>query len=914
MRSTALTAAFAGYDAFISYAREDAAAYARALQSGLGGAGLVTFVDYQAIPPGEALRRTIGRGVRRSRLLIVVATPAAMRSPWVALEVAEGLRRGRKVVVINVGGAYVAGTWQLDPDLVWVDETSAALTAGQPSTGIVEEILKRVAHTRRQTVVVRTLVASTVVLIGLLALAGWNWRRAVIERETALAQKLVALSNTESLAGPQVQERVALLLLESLRRRETPEAIGGLAAVARLLRPTVTEIKAGSRVAQMFLSPDGSLLAAIGTNSNTEGYLGVWESATLQRRWVRTIPAKATYGKGRTLTWSSDHRYIFWPGVDSPIDAIDAATGTTYRTLAPASWSPQVAASPDGRWIATAASRDGEMTVWNAADLSPITTVNVTRNVLALEFSPDSTLLAFGGGLEEKTVGRGYEDFALLAVMATGAWETPPRIVRVPHPVDTIAFGLGGRALILLPGLGDGAHLYDTSSLTRVRTFGEKLYIPGAQFSPTSRFLLTVSSDRAARLWHPNGYQYAYFPHPSDLRQAVMSADERWIATASADGAARVWAVSADNPVLGEAEKRRETLRLGHGGSVSSVAFDRSGSRLFTASHDGHLRSWALESDLLFRSLPTESVLKLAIAPDGQSFVTAGSAYEPRLWAVAADAPPRQLTRQENDLSDVSYSDDGRWLATSDSATTTLVSSTDTYTVLKRFPGRYSAVGRDEVVTSGNGRTLQRFALPSGERLEESPVPAAVWALAMSSDRLLAAVLDNGTIVLRDLTTRPSSERVRLTHDRVRNVAFSPAGDRLASTGADGTVRIWNTSGQLVLTLTAGDPLTAVAFDRTGTHVAAGGPTGAIVIWNLATREAVSRFTHSGRIVTLAFTPTGPDVLFAGGDGGITSTPWHAVDLRRAACARLSRRVLTAEEWQRFVQAGSPVSPCEAAR
>jgi hypothetical protein len=76
----------------------------------------------------------------------------------------------------------------------------------------------------------------------------------------------------------------------------------------------------------------------------------------------------------------------------------------------------------------------------------------------------------------------------------------------------------------------------------------------------------------------------------------------------------------------------------------------------------------------------------------------------------------------------------------------------------------------------------------------------------------------------------------------------------------------------------------------------------------------VSRFAHPGRIATLGFAPTGPDVLFVGGDSGISSTPWRADDLRRAICPRLSRTVLTAEEWQRFVQVGTPVSACAVTR
>lgn len=914
MRSAPLTAAFAGYDAFISYAREDAAAYARALQAGLAAAGLVTFVDYQAIPPGEALRRTISRGLRRSRLLVVVATPAAMRSPWVALEVAEARRHGRKVVVVNVGGAYVAGAWQLDPDLVWVDETHDAQAAGQPSSGIVEEILKRLAHTRRQTVVLRTLAAAIAVLVALLALVAWNWRQAVVERETALAQKLVALSNAESLIGPATQERVALLLLESLRRRETPEAIAGLVAAARMLRPAVATTDAGGRVLHMFPSADGSLLAVIGRNGDAEGYVGVWESSTLQRRWQRTFPDKAFAVRNGILAWSPDNRFLYWAGERSSIDVVDAATGSTPRVLTTAASSPRVAASPDGRWIAAAPAEDGAITVWSADDFTPVATVNVTRNVLSLEFSPDSKTLLFGGGLEVRASGRGYEDFALVGLMTTTDWAAAARTARVPHPVDRIVFGAGGRALILLPGLGDGAHLYDAASLAPIRTFGNKLYVTMAQFSRTGRYLLTVSSDRTARLWYPNGYQHALFPHATRVGDAVLSADDRWIATASADGAARVWATTPDSPILGEAEKRREDIRLAHAGNVSSVLFDRTGTHLITAGGDGYLRRWALESDLRFRSLAAESVVKMAVHPDGSAFVTANSTYAPGLFAIGAEAPARRLTRHENDLTDASYSADGRWLATSDSASGTLVSSTDAYKVVTRVAGRYSAAGQDEVVTSGNGRTIMRFALPSGERIEEIPVEGAISSLTISRDQLLAAVLRDGTIVLRDLSSRPSVDRGRLTHERVRNVAFSPAGDRIASTGPDGAVRIWTAAGQLVQTISAGEPLGAVAFDRSGTHVAAGGPTGAIMIWDIASGEAVSRFTHSGEIVTLAFAPAGPDVLFAGGSGGVTSTPWRVDDLRRATCARLSRHLLTQEEWLRFVQPGTPIGACDAAR
>jgi WD40 repeat protein len=366
--------------------------------------------------------------------------------------------------------------------------------------------------------------------------------------------------------------------------------------------------------------------------------------------------------------------------------------------------------------------------------------------------------------------------------------------------------------------------------------------------------------------------------------------------------------------VTGEAEKRRETVRLGHSGVVTHVAFDRDGRHLLTASADGYLRRWSVAPDPLFETLPTEWLNKVAIAPNGLSVATAGGNYSPGVWALGGDSAPRRLAPHQDDLSDASYSADGRWLATSDNRMTTIVFSTDAYTPVGRFTGRYSAVGRDDLVTSGNGRTLQRFRLPSGEPLEEVETLAEIQALAISSANQVAAVLDNGTVLLRNLAARTSSERARLAHERVRNVAYSPAGDRLATTGPDGTVRIWDAMGQLLKTFSAPDPLTAVAFDRSGTHVAAGGPTGEIAIWDVVSGEVVSRFAHPGKIAALGFAPAGPDVLFVGGDSGISSTPWRADDLRRAICPRLSRTVLTAEEWQRFVQVGTPVSACAVTR
>jgi WD40 repeat protein len=91
-------------------------------------------------------------------------------------------------------------------------------------------------------------------------------------------------------------------------------------------------------------------------------------------------------------------------------------------------------------------------------------------------------------------------------------------------------------------------------------------------------------------------------------------------------------------------------------------------------------------------------------------------------------------------------------------------------------------------------------------------------------------------------------------------VAVSSDGARVASGGADGTVRVWDRrSGQVTLTLRApGDAITAVAFSPDGRRLAAGSAAGAVRVWDAAQGvQVVTWQAHSEGVTGLAWGPDG---------------------------------------------------------
>jgi len=75
-----------GHDIFISYSRLDGREAAENLESCLKKAGFLVFLDQSGLQGADHLTASLQRSVRRCRLFVVLLTPGALTSHWVAKE------------------------------------------------------------------------------------------------------------------------------------------------------------------------------------------------------------------------------------------------------------------------------------------------------------------------------------------------------------------------------------------------------------------------------------------------------------------------------------------------------------------------------------------------------------------------------------------------------------------------------------------------------------------------------------------------------------------------------------------------------------------------------------------------------------------------------------------------------------
>lgn len=462
------------------------------------------------------------------------------------------------------------------------------------------------------------------------------------------------------------------------------------------------------------------------------------------------------------------------------------------------------------------------------------------------------TLLVMGACVPQASIGSGGSQ-----PPAAASAEPPARRSLDAVPVDAASEAATGPAGASQTGADRAAGAAGSGRSAHLRLIpqlGHKKYVKSVAYSPSGD--LVLSGDEALLLWDVRTgllvrrLEGRLF---NTITGIAWLPDGRRALTASRNGVMRLWDLESGSQVRAFGDSRV---------AVEALAVSRDGRTAASGGSNGDISIWNIEDGSLRATLRghAERITTVAFSPDSKRLASAAEDDTMRAWDIAAGSalwtikPERKLwilfgdgTRKWTGknaklrVASLAYSPDGRWLATGDDGGAK-VWSAQTGELTRELDSVDGAVS--PIVWSADGATL------AGGRLKS----IALWA--PGSGKLLGTL--EGHL------------------GGINALAFSSDSARIVSGAADAAVRLWDVPTRTPHLTFAGHAgqIQTVALSRDGRLALSGGGAleasasdTALHLWDVRSGAHLRTLVGNKEIVHAAvFAADGKTAVSAAGD------------------------------------------------
>jgi len=442
--------------------------------------------------------------------------------------------------------------------------------------------------------------------------------------------------------------------------------------------------------------------------------------------------------------------------------------------------------------------------------------------------------------------------------------------------------------------------LYDFASGNLVALLkGHTNVVLSLAFSPDSRFLVSGSGDKNARIWDMESKasalersNYLLSGHTAPIYAVAFTPDSQRVVTGSLDHTLRLWQVSDG--------KQLATL-TGHTDKVYSVAISPQDGIIASGSFDHTIRLWNGQTGSSINTLADQGTMvsSLSFSPDGRFLVSgAGSApFHCHVWSVPDGQEIVTYREHDNVVDATAVSPDGRWVATGGGSNHEIHLwslrdgqlkqrlrgvGANTWAVGFSADGRELAWGNTPIQQNNQAGKLEyHLTLPKAKALDSNVlVPRQMtegeerfiraldthgdWALSTSSGYMG----QNATLYIdHHNSTVASIERSSTDGYGHRSYTFTPSGQRIISGGMGGVITAYNRDGEKLGDYIGhtGD-VWALAVSPDGRLLVSGSWDQTVRLWDIESRENLLTLFHGQNGEWVAWTPTGHYIASPNGE------------------------------------------------
>ena len=482
-------------------------------------------------------------------------------------------------------------------------------------------------------------------------------------------------------------------------------------------------------------------------------------------------------------------------------------------------------------------------------------------------FSPDGQVLLTSS----------YDNSVVLWSVKTGKRRLS---LKQEYKINNAILSPDGQTLLVASYRDTDITLWSVKSGKLLHTLKHKGSDNHASFSPDGQTILTASNDTTAAIWSvKTGKRLHTYEHEGSVKRGIFNPDGQTFVTTFYD-----YTYSPDDrhpakptrtSVLWSVKTGKRLKVYQHGRYNSSTAFSPDGKTLVTNHSDGTVALWSIKTGKRLQIIQNAqgSSYKTTFSPDGQTLVIKWKGkkwgkYPITLWSLKTGKPLQGFQEMIYPVIDhVAFSNDGITLATILEDNLVALRSLKTGKLLQSFKHSgiynltFSPDGKMFITTSHDGAAVL-WSVDAGKRLQVFQHDDSVTYSAFSPDGHAAITIsDDNTVSLWKINAE-----IRHGKD-VINANFSPDGQTMVTASIDNTAAIWSVkTGQRLQTFQHQGYVSNAVYSHDGQSLLTSSWDNTAALWSIKTGKRFLTFQHQDHVWHAAFSPDGQAVVTASDD------------------------------------------------